>query len=237
MNYKKHYHLLIERAKSRVVDQELVTERHHIIPRCLGGNDDNDNLVKLTPEEHFFAHQLLVKIHPNEPKLVYAANMMTVGSKNNKRSNNKTYGWLRKKYIKACKLRKGSDTSSFGKKWYCCPVTGANGKFADDAIPTGWISGRIVKKTTICIVCGINTFCVNAKWCDKCRPSKKTVFRNNKTKESFTDIEKEKALIDNNGSIRKALFSLGLNDSGVHYRKMKEIKARVYPPATNRSKG
>jgi hypothetical protein len=57
----------------------------------MGGSDENDNLVELTPEEHYLAHLLLVKIHHNNHKLVYAANMMCMGR------NNKRYGWLRRK--------------------------------------------------------------------------------------------------------------------------------------------
>jgi len=36
----------------------------------MGGSDDKSNLVDLTPEEHFLAHQLLLKIHRHgEPQL------------------------------------------------------------------------------------------------------------------------------------------------------------------------
>jgi 5-methylcytosine-specific restriction endonuclease McrA len=61
MNYKKIYERIIDRARSR--DLLSYKERHHIIPRCLGGSDDISNLVDLTPEEHYVCHQLLVKIH------------------------------------------------------------------------------------------------------------------------------------------------------------------------------
>jgi hypothetical protein len=58
----------------------------------MGGSDDEDNLVELTPEEHYVAHQLLVKMYPDNYNLSHAANMM--GSI---RANNKLYGWLRKR--------------------------------------------------------------------------------------------------------------------------------------------
>ena len=96
MNYKKHYDLLINRAKNRLL--EGYTERHHIIPRCIGGSDDPNNLVDLTPEEHYVAHQLLVKIYPEEKGLLYAAHIMTRKSYKNNYRNNKLYGWLRKKF-------------------------------------------------------------------------------------------------------------------------------------------
>lgn len=98
MNYQKHYNLLIERAKMRIL--EGYGEKHHILPRCIGGDDSEDNLVLLTAEEHYVAHQLLVKIYPNEPKLVYAAKMMTI-NRHGYRTNNKLYGWLRKKFATA----------------------------------------------------------------------------------------------------------------------------------------
>lgn len=94
MNYAKIYQDLISKAKSRIVDGYV--EVHHIVPRCLGGSDKPDNLVRLTPEEHFVAHLLLVRIYPGNPKLVYAANMMTVVSGNHGRTRNKQVGWLRR---------------------------------------------------------------------------------------------------------------------------------------------
>lgn len=95
MNYKRHYDLLIQRSNNRIIDG--YTESHHIIPKCLGGNDNNDNLVDLTPEEHYLAHQLLVKMYPEHPGLIYAAMMMTIHTTDN-RMNNKLFGWLRRKY-------------------------------------------------------------------------------------------------------------------------------------------
>ena len=92
MNYQSHYNTLIERAKHRLV--EGYVEKHHIIPQCMGGSTWVGNIVSLTPEEHYVAHQLLVKIYPNELKLIYTAKMMTIG----KRRNNKLYGWLRKRH-------------------------------------------------------------------------------------------------------------------------------------------
>lgn len=94
MNYVNIYQSLINKAKQRTI--EGYSESHHVVPKCMGGSDNPDNLVRLTPEEHYVAHLLLVKMYPSEQKLVYAANMMTVGSPNVKRSNNKSAGWLRR---------------------------------------------------------------------------------------------------------------------------------------------
>lgn len=47
-------------------------EIHHIIPRCLGGNNKSENLVLLTIAEHLMAHTLLVKENPDNKKLLTA---------------------------------------------------------------------------------------------------------------------------------------------------------------------
>lgn len=96
MDYKAHYNRLIERAKCRSILPGIYFEEHHIIPKCLGGADKSGNLVKLFPEEHYVAHQLLVKIYPKNQKLIYAALMMTVSSEKQIR-NNKLYKWIKNK--------------------------------------------------------------------------------------------------------------------------------------------
>lgn len=45
------------------------TEVHHIIPRCLGGNNVQDNLVRVTPKQHFVLHHLLTKMVSDPIKL------------------------------------------------------------------------------------------------------------------------------------------------------------------------
>lgn len=94
MNYSKIYGSLIERAKYRDLSGSYY-ERHHIIPRCMGGTNEPGNIVRLTAEEHFVAHELLVKIHPKENRLVYGMLAMTMNI-NGKRPNNKTFGWIRR---------------------------------------------------------------------------------------------------------------------------------------------
>src|SRR5690606_245638 len=136
MNYAKHYILLIERSKNRILSG--YKEKHHIIPKCLGGTNESENLVELTAEEHYLAHLLLVKMYPSNISLVYAANKMTVSSKTQIR-NNKCYGWLKRKYSEACKSRTGVKNPSYVKSWFYDPMTLKNGKFLNSDIPNGWI--------------------------------------------------------------------------------------------------
>lgn len=136
MDYKGIYDSLISRSQSRTIDG--YTERHHIIPRCMGGNDDHSNITRLTPEEHYVAHQLLVKIYPNHFGLVQAAQRMCTG-----RSNNKLYGWLRRRLSENAKQRIGPKNGMFGSMWI---TNGSKAKCVKDGIiPDGWYRGRVPK--------------------------------------------------------------------------------------------
>ena len=100
MNYQRIYNNIIQRGKTRVL--EGYQEVHHIVPRCLGGTNDKTNLVSLTPEEHYICHLLLIKIYPNNFRLVRAAMFMTASNKDQQR-NNKAYGWLKRQYSDSIK--------------------------------------------------------------------------------------------------------------------------------------
>lgn len=79
MNYQLLYDLIILKAKPREIIKGQYYERHHIIPRCLGGNNRKENLVMLTFKEHYVCHHLLCKIYPNNYK-IKAAFALMVGS-------------------------------------------------------------------------------------------------------------------------------------------------------------
>jgi hypothetical protein len=190
MNYKHHYEKLIQRAKNRTLPKPF--ERHHVIPKCLGGSDECSNIVCLTPEEHYIAHQLLVKIYPTNDKLVHAAIMMTVN-----RSSNKIYGWLRRRFIEIqSESQKGKGNSQHGTLWI------NNGKEAKKVkscldIPEGWYLGRALKKKKLlCKVC--NAEVVNRKkaaYCDQHRVYIKP--------ERLAQITKPLAKIEKNGVIKE----------------------------------
>jgi len=207
MNYQKHYKLLIEKAKQRTT--ELYTEQHHIIPRCLGGADEKDNLVALTPEEHYVAHQLLVKMHPDNRSLIYAAIMMIPKSANNKQRSNKMYGWLRRKYQSVCKQRVGNKNDSYGRRWYHDPNTHQNGKFREDEVPQGWVLGRVPRmRDRYCKKCEkkVDTVLVKLKlankiYCEDCRKEKQE--KQEKNNKEIAYYWYNKLLESNTRSIRE----------------------------------
>lgn len=66
--YRKVYFQIIDRARLRGLDKNKIdfyVEIHHILPKCLGGTDENDNLVALTYREHIVCHKLLCKLYPD----------------------------------------------------------------------------------------------------------------------------------------------------------------------------
>jgi Fe-S oxidoreductase len=85
--YSKAYFKIILRSKDRVLLG--YHEKHHIIPKALGGSNKKDNLVKLTAHEHFVCHLLLTKCLEGEDraKMVYATKRMVV--KGNKHQTNR----------------------------------------------------------------------------------------------------------------------------------------------------
>jgi len=101
MNYQNVYNLIVKKAKNRVL--EGYTETHHIIPKCLGGEDTEDNLVKLTAKEHFMCHKLLCEIYPEETKLWYALWLMAIGKQKTKihpyKIGSREYETLRLRFI------------------------------------------------------------------------------------------------------------------------------------------
>lgn len=57
--YERWYYTLMAVARNRMLRE--YSEKHHIIPRSMGGTNNAVNTVKLTLREHFIAHWLLTK--------------------------------------------------------------------------------------------------------------------------------------------------------------------------------
>jgi hypothetical protein len=87
--YNTWYNNITENARTRALSG--YTERHHIIPKSLGGDDSKENLVDLTAREHFICHWLLTKLHTGEAKakMIYALNGMKRNGQYTKRYETK----------------------------------------------------------------------------------------------------------------------------------------------------
>ena len=78
--YSKCYYKIIANAQTRILPNNTYIEKHHIVPKSLGGSNSPDNLVNLTAREHFICHMLLTKflIGKSKAKMVHATNQLMV---------------------------------------------------------------------------------------------------------------------------------------------------------------
>ena len=179
MNYQRIYNEFIYRAlsenrrKYKKTDiRYMCYERHHIVPKCLGGDNSKENFVLLTPEEHLLLHLCLVKIYPNNHSLIKAAMLMGTDRYGN-RVNNKQYGWIRKACSMAPSPSKGKPSKRKGRSFGPNNAKGRpNGK---KGIPKGkpaWNKGltapskgipRGPQMKVICTNCGLEGGISNMK--------------------------------------------------------------------------
>lgn len=117
MDYKKHYENLINnRKKLNRSKSNGFYEWHHIQPKCIGGTDEDSNLVLLTPKEHYIAHLLLIPLYDGreKAKLTYAFLMMCACNQNQTRKiSSKQYESAKKMVSNNCS---GINASFYGKK-------------------------------------------------------------------------------------------------------------------------
>jgi hypothetical protein len=93
MKYIKIYNKIVEHRLSNI-PENTYTEKHHIIPKCLNGTNNPDNLVKVTTKEHYILHHLLTKIYPENSSLKYAFRILK--NKLNIEKSKNPYSCIRK---------------------------------------------------------------------------------------------------------------------------------------------
>lgn len=126
MNYTKVHDSIISNAVARCGAIEGYKERHHILPKSMGGDDSNDNLVYLTAREHFIVHWLLKKMN-NNSSMIYAFFAMTkMGNSSQKRYTSHSFKYAREAmgdFIS--KSRTGDKHPLFGAKGKLSPNFGS----------------------------------------------------------------------------------------------------------------
>ena len=76
--------------KRRLNECVGIYEKHHIIPISLGGRNDKENVIDLSPREHFIAHALLTKmVFQKEHKRAMAYAFARMKISNNKKGYNR----------------------------------------------------------------------------------------------------------------------------------------------------
>lgn len=71
MTYNEFINNILE-TRGRFACGEEYHERHHIVPKCMGGTNEEENLIDLFAREHFEAHRMLALENPDVHGLVYA---------------------------------------------------------------------------------------------------------------------------------------------------------------------
>lgn len=66
----------ILKNRGRTISDSSYKEKHHIIPKCIGGDNSKDNTIELYAKEHFIAHKLLAMENPDNLYLQSAYLMM-----------------------------------------------------------------------------------------------------------------------------------------------------------------
>lgn len=94
-------------------------ERHHILPKCCGGTNDEENLIDLFAREHFKAHRLLALENPDNDSLVYAWWCMSVQANEHTKEryvvSESEYEEVKLAYANKLRLRmSGSDNPMYG---------------------------------------------------------------------------------------------------------------------------
>ncbi len=163
MNYKQIYDNIINYRLDNPLNG--YTERHHILPRSLGGNDDKSNLVDLSAREHYICHLLLTKIYPKGSqeyyKMIKAYNLMAKVKSDAQRRDYKInvnlYENLRVELSKAMSLMQmGKGNSQYKSFWVYNPSTLECKKVPSDfIIEDGWFKGRVINFDYLNLKCEI----------------------------------------------------------------------------------
>lgn len=95
LHYLNRYLKFIDALKNQSIEGYI--EKHHILPRSMGGTNAKDNLISLTGRQHYLAHWMLWKAYGGS--MTRAFFMMSNVRKNHYR-NSKVYEKARKQYAK-----------------------------------------------------------------------------------------------------------------------------------------
>lgn len=110
MNYLNIYKSFISDRKLKEADLLAggdYHEVHHIRPRSLGGDNNPENLIALTPSDHFFAHLMLAKIHGGS-QWAPIAFMVGMKEKYAPTTSRKKYDWARRQLAAATSGKMGT---------------------------------------------------------------------------------------------------------------------------------
>lgn len=157
VDHQRRYNRFIEMCKNRKLQEDIYTEKHHILPRSLGGSNSIDNIIRLTGREHFVAHMILWKLYGGT--MTYSFWRMCNSDSQNGFSN-----WLTSRQYESLRkdrAKEQSDRMSNGKqpsyglrgdqvKWYGSRRTEEQKKNIGDGYKRWWYSLSEERRQQIC---------------------------------------------------------------------------------------
>jgi hypothetical protein len=116
--YTRWYWSIVASARSRAPNTNEIYDRHHIIPRSLDGNDNEDNLVNVTLREHFVLHRLLCHMTEGRAKrsMYWALHRMLFSRATQHIANSRLFETFRKEFIAMIKASPHYKTPEWSRK-------------------------------------------------------------------------------------------------------------------------
>lgn len=150
--YTKLYYQIIQSARKKEYDR--YTEKHHILPKSLGGSNKWNNLIILSAREHFLCHYLLTKMIEMKTKHYHKmlnAFMIMKGNPNTETIryiNSRLYNSVKSFHSKIQSNKvTGKNNPNYGKTWVSCPKQKISTRIKKEDlnkyISKGWVKKRI----------------------------------------------------------------------------------------------
>ena len=239
LDYRKIYNNIISHRQTNLIT-EGYSERHHILPRSLGGLDEDTNLVRLTAREHFICHCLLAKMYKKYTFEWYKMNhsLLMMKSSSNKQTrymNSYLYEQFRKNFSGVMReVQTGHSNSQYGTRWIHSLTERRSQKIPkEDPLPQGWEEGRVIKwdnesnkprRLAVCKGCGVEFSTESRK--KYCSEECKKQHSPSRNRSNFLTGREEEffAAYDETNSMNKALKKMGLDGAmGGYYHTVKKL--------------
>ena len=160
ITYTYRYNRVIQWFKAHKPAADILCEKHHIIPRSMGGDNSPNNLVDLPLRWLYIVHCCLPAMYAEQgnqegyEKMLFAWNRMQNYRRGHRKAlkylkeDSKLYCKLREEFIKLSsmkgKARVGDNNGQFKHHWWKDPndKTMSMSIKEGDPVPEGWVRGR-----------------------------------------------------------------------------------------------
>lgn len=115
MNYARIYAEFISDRLTKQPVKPAYFERHHILPRSMGGDNSSENIIRLTAEDHIFAHLFLARWHDSKSMWAAVKFIFEQGVRLNKVPSRRAIRIAAKAKGEFAKRNSGENNCNYGK--------------------------------------------------------------------------------------------------------------------------